>query len=61
LSAFANIYRGALDDMVAWHTGRPPAPDGSAYPTVHDGVAGVRFVAACQTSNKNSGAWTALA
>ena len=60
VEAFANIYRGAFDDMVAWHAGQPITPDGRSYPTVQDGVAGVRFIIACQSSNQDNGAWTSL-
>ncbi len=60
LEAFANIYRGAFDDMVAWHAGQPITPDGSSYPTVQDGVAGVRFIIACQSSSQDNGVWKNL-
>ena len=58
--AFANIYRGAFDDMIAVRTGGPRVTDGSTYPTVHDGVEGVRFVEACQQSSGANGNWVKM-
>jgi predicted dehydrogenase len=56
--AFANLYRGFLDDLAARRRGVPlPGPD---YPTLREGARGVAFVAACQTSARAGGAWTSL-
>lgn len=55
--AFANIYRGALDDMVRLRAGESIDSDGSCYPSVHDGVDGLRFVEACQASNSANSSW----
>jgi predicted dehydrogenase len=53
--AFANLYRGFCMNLIAKKTG------GSAgsyrYPTVHDGVCGIRFVDACIKSNANGNIW----
>lgn len=58
--AFANIYRGAFDHMVATRTGGEFISDGTLYPTVHDGIDGVQFITACQESNAAGGQWVAL-
>ncbi|MCH2128144.1 MAG: Gfo/Idh/MocA family oxidoreductase [Pirellulaceae bacterium] len=58
--AFANIYRGAFSDMVASRCGECPSIPGSAYPSVLDGVRGVRFVETCLRSHENQGCWESL-
>jgi predicted dehydrogenase len=52
--AFANIYRGVIDDIVARRERRPHTPD---YPTVHDGARGVRFIERVLASR---GQWVAF-
>jgi len=56
LEGFATIYREAADAIVAHRAGTEPA-DGAIYPTVQDGLRGMRFVAACVRSSERDGAW----
>jgi predicted dehydrogenase len=58
--AFANIYRAAFDDIVRHNQGHAVDCQSTNYPNVVDGMLGVAFVVACQTSNKQRGAWIAL-
>lgn len=51
LEAFANIYSDAAKALRA---GTPAAH----LPGIEDGLAGMRFVAACVASSENDGAWT---
>ena len=60
LEAFANIYRGAFNGMVALRLGQETAAGSGDYPTVHDGVQGVKFVAACQASHAANGSWVKI-
>ncbi|MBC8356081.1 MAG: Gfo/Idh/MocA family oxidoreductase [Planctomycetes bacterium] len=57
--AFANVYNAAFDDMILRSTGGDRS-ETTRYPSVRDGVAGVRFVEACQASNSERGAWKSL-
>lgn len=59
LEGFANIYREAADAIVAARTGNPP-PGAVVYPTVEDGLDGMRFIAAAVASSKAGGAWTEI-
>jgi predicted dehydrogenase len=59
LEAFANLYRGALDAMVAQATGQRPVTPAVSYPDVRDGVEGVEFVTRCLESHQENGAWKA--
>ena len=59
LEAFANIYAEAAHAIRARQAGLP-VPDGVTYPTLSDGLAGMRFVAACVTSAKRNAGWVAL-
>jgi predicted dehydrogenase len=56
--AFATIYSDAAELIRAKAEGRPPHPAALLLPTVHDGVAGVRFVEAVVESSRRNGAWT---
>jgi len=58
--AFANIYQGVFDHIVANRSGQQFVCDGSKYPTVQDGVAGIKFVQACQASSAADGIWMEL-
>ena len=59
LEGFANIYGEAAEAIQAFRNGI--SPDGSVvYPTVHDGLNGVRFVAACVQSSLRNAAWVSL-
>nr|WP_246208599.1 Gfo/Idh/MocA family oxidoreductase [Anaerotalea alkaliphila] len=53
--AFANLYLGFCKNLIAKKAGRDPGT--YRYPTVEDGVQGVRFVEACIRSNENNNIW----
>ena len=56
--AFANVYAAAFDDIVARITGNEAtAPQ---YPTVNDGLEGVRFIEQSVASSQSNGAWLPL-
>lgn len=55
--AFANIYRAAIKDIRAAIAGKPLAGD---YPTVEDGIRGMKFVEKCIESAGRNGRWTKL-
>ncbi len=59
LEGFANIYGEAAEAIQACRNGI--SPDASVvYPTVHDGLNGVKFVAACVQSSSRNAAWVSL-
>ncbi len=59
LEGFANIYGEAAEAIQAFRGGI--SPDTSVvYPTVHDGLNGVKFVAACVQSSSRNAAWVKL-
>lgn len=59
LEGFANIYSEAAAAIQAFRTGENP--DASVvFPTVHDGLKGVKFVAACVQSSSRNSAWVKL-
>ncbi len=58
LEAFANVYRNFATHLMARLEGKPiQRPD---YPTVADGVRGVKFIHAAVKSDKNNAAWVKL-
>ena len=59
LEGFANIYAEAARAIVAARQGLP-APGGVVYPTVEDGLDGMKFIAAAVESSRNGAAWTAV-
>ena len=59
LEAFANIYAEAARAIRARRTGEAP-PQGTVYPTLADGLAGMRFVGACVRSSQRNAAWVPL-
>ncbi|WP_227257981.1 Gfo/Idh/MocA family protein [Kangsaoukella pontilimi] len=59
LEGFATIYTEAAEAIIAARDGGL-APDGVVYPTVHDGLKGVQFVAACVKSSSKNAAWVPL-
>ncbi|MEW2917331.1 Gfo/Idh/MocA family oxidoreductase [Ruegeria sp. ANG10] len=59
LEGFANIYSEAADAIIAFRSGNSPDPS-VIYPTVQDGLNGVRFVAACVQSSARNAAWIKL-
>ena len=59
LEAFATIYTEAAQAIRAHDAGQP-MPDGVIYPTLGDGLQGMRFVAACVQSARRNAAWVTL-
>lgn len=59
LEGFANIYSEAAAAIMARRSGAEAGGDVN-YPTVHDGLKGVRFVAACVESSRRNAAWIRL-
>lgn len=53
--AFGNIYRAYSHALLAKLEGREP--ENYTFPTIEDGVAGMKFIAACITSHKNGNIW----
>jgi predicted dehydrogenase len=60
LEAFANIYAGAIDAIRRHIDGTPLPAAQYDFPTVHDGVRGMRFIHAAVESSRRGGAWVAL-
>jgi predicted dehydrogenase len=60
LEAFANIYAGAIDAIRRHIDGDPMSPSNYDFPTVHDGVRGVRFIYASVESSQRGGGWVNL-
>jgi predicted dehydrogenase len=60
LEAFANIYAGAIEAIRSHVDGKPMPPSNYDFPTVHDGVRGMRFIYASVESSKKGGAWVSL-
>lgn len=59
LEGFANIYSEAAEAIQAFRNGEKP--DTSVmYPTVSDGLRGVKFVSACVQSSARNSAWVKL-
>lgn len=58
LEAFATIYKNFASHLTAINNGETVAePD---YPTVEDGIRGMKFIYAAVESDKNNGAWTKI-
>ncbi|HTU18189.1 MAG TPA: Gfo/Idh/MocA family oxidoreductase [Gemmataceae bacterium] len=60
LEAFANIYTAVYADVIGRAAGERWDASPSLYPTVVDGIDGVRFVAQCVASSQVMGAWMPL-
>ncbi len=60
LEAFAQLYSDIAEQISANNAGRPAAKESLLVPTVDDGVAGVKFIAAVLASSKQNAAWTKL-
>lgn len=58
--AFANIYHGFMGAVLKSINGETVEKADLDFPSVHDGVAGVRFIHAAVESSKNNSVWTAL-
>ena len=59
LEGFANIYSEAAAAIRAHRLGQAPA-DEVVYPTIHDGLKGMKFVEACVKSAAGNAKWVAL-
>jgi predicted dehydrogenase len=57
LEAFANIYRGFMQDVSRVESGQPPARD---YPGVQDGLRGLRFIAQAVASSAAGSVWLSV-
>ena len=53
--AFGNIYRSYCEHLLAYNEGR--MAENYTYPTIDDGIHGLRFVDACIKSNENGNTW----
>ena len=58
--AFANIYRGAYDNMIERACGKDFEKVNTLYPNVNDGVEGMYFIQQCVASSAANGAWLPL-
>lgn len=56
--AFANLYSDASEAIAARRSGQEPDPLALHFPTVLDGVIGLRFLEAAIESSEADGAWT---
>ena len=59
LEGFANIYSEAAEAILAARDGKQPGKE-VIYPTVQDGLAGVKFVDACVRSSAKNAGWVKL-
>jgi predicted dehydrogenase len=57
LEAFANIYRGFIEDVRRIALGQPPLRD---YPGVQEGLRGLRFIAQAVASSRAGSVWLRL-
>lgn len=57
LEAFANIYRNFAHCVRAYIEGRQPAPMHADFPTIRDGVRGMRFIEKVVASGKSQKKW----
>jgi len=60
LEAFANIYGGAIDAIRRHVDGKPLPSSEYDFPTVHDGVRGLKFIYTAVESARKGGVWTRL-
>lgn len=58
--AFANLYRDIAHVIAAGIAGKPADPLATTFPTIEDGVRGMRFVEASIVSSAAGGRWTRL-
>jgi predicted dehydrogenase len=58
LEAFANLYSDVADALLSRRDGKPAVPGDITFPTVRDGVIGIRFVEAAVASHAAGGRWT---
>jgi hypothetical protein len=57
IDAFANVYSDIADAILARRDGYAADPLAYTFPTVADGVLGVKFVEAAVESNAQDGRW----
>ena len=57
IDAFANLYTDIADAILARRDGFAADPLAYTFPTVEDGVLGVKFVEAAVASNRQDGRW----
>ena len=57
LEGFANVYTDVAEAITARLEGRDADPEALSYPTVMDGVRGVKFIEAAVESSAKGGAW----
>lgn len=60
LEAFANIYVGVIEAIRQYIDGRPVNPKDYDFPTVYDGLRGVKFVDRAAESVKKGSAWVKM-
>ncbi|MDO8367969.1 MAG: Gfo/Idh/MocA family oxidoreductase [Saprospiraceae bacterium] len=60
LEAFANIYRNFAHCVRAQEAGRQPEPIHADFPTIQDGVRGMRFIEKVIASGKSKSKWVKL-
>ncbi len=60
LEAFANIYKNFAATITARKEGKTPSAHDLDFPTVEDGVRGMKFIDAVIESGKNNAAWTKI-
>lgn len=60
IEAFANVYRAFLSGLRPGAPGALGAKEAEDYPTLADGIRGLRFVEACLASSKAGSAWVSL-
>jgi predicted dehydrogenase len=60
LEAFANIYRGAAEAIRRHRAGSPMKSEEYEFPTVYDGLRGMKFIQAAVDSAAGGGVWTQL-
>ena len=58
--AFANIYRTFIGAVMKKKNGEPLGEYDLDFPSLEDGIAGVRFVRACVESSKKDAAWVEI-
>jgi predicted dehydrogenase len=57
---FANIYGTFITALAKTLRGEPPAPEDLDFPTVDDGLRGVRYIEACVVSSAKGSVWVPL-
>ncbi len=58
--AFANIYKCYISTILKKVNGEEPTEGDLDFPTVDDGIAGVKFIHACVESSNNNAAWVEI-